>query len=119
MRRIEKLARVNVGARWNELESYYDGPPVPWVLIAFEENDAIVACFDEEAQHMLESSPEPAFGLDYSPKNHNSVLRVLRAVDRFIEFNCELFRLTEEFKKWEAQRATRNRNRTEPAVQAA
>ena len=119
LRRIEKLARVNVGARRNELESYYDGPPVPWVLIAFEENDAIVACFDEEAQHMLESSPEPAFGLDYSPKNHNSVLRVLRAVDRFIEFNCELFRLTEEFKKWEAQRATRNRNRTEPAVQAA
>jgi hypothetical protein len=120
LQRLEKLARLNVHALRNELDSYYDGPPVPSLLVAFAENDAIVACFDEEAQHMLESSPEPAFGLEFSPASHGSVLRVLRALDRFIEFNCELFRMTEEFKKSEIHtHAMRNRNRTERAVQAA
>ena len=118
LRRLEKLARLHVHTRRNELDSYYDGPPVPSLLVAFAENDAIVACFDEEAQHMLESSPEPAFGLEFSPSNHGSVLRVLRALDRFIEFHCELFRMTAEFKKRETLHATRNRNRTERAVQA-
>jgi hypothetical protein len=83
----------------NELDSYYDGPPVPSMLLAFKENDAIVACFDEEAQHMLESSPEPAFGLEFSPGSLLSVEHALRALDRFIEFNCELLRLAEELKK--------------------
>jgi hypothetical protein len=116
----ERLARVNVHARRNELDSYYDGPPVPSLLVTFAENDGIVACFDEEAQHMLESSPEPAFGLGFSPASHGSVLRVLRALDRFLEFNSELFRMIEEFKKSEIHtHAMRNRNRTKPAVQAA
>jgi len=116
----ERLARVNVHARRNELDSYYDGPPVPSLLVTFAENDGIVACFDEEAQHMLESSPEPAFGLGFSPASHGSVLRVLRALDRFLEFNSELFQMIEGFKKSEIHtHAMRNRNRTEPEVQAA
>ena len=120
LRRLERLARVNVHARRNELDSYYDGPPVPSLLVAFAENDSIVACFDEEAQHMLESSPEPTFGLEFSPASHGSVVRVLGALDRFLEFHCELFRMIEEFKKLEIHRhAMRNRNRPEPAVQAA
>ena len=120
LRRLEKLARVNVYARRNELDSYYDGPPVPSLLVAFGENDAIVACFDEEAQHMLESSPEPAFGLEFSPASYGSVVRVLGALDRFLEFNSELFQMIEGFKKSEIHtHAMRNRNRTEPEVQAA
>jgi hypothetical protein len=81
LRRLERLARVNVHAQRNELDSYYDGPTVPSLLVAFAESDAIVACFDEEAQHMLESSPEPTFGLEFSPASHGSVMRVLRALD--------------------------------------
>jgi hypothetical protein len=118
--RLQRLARVNVHAMRNELDSYYDGPPVPSMLLAFKENDAIVACFDEEAQHMLESSPEPAFGLEFSPGSLLSVEHVLRALDRFIEFNCELFRLAEELKKCEVVRdAKPRRNRSERRVQAA
>jgi hypothetical protein len=62
LRRLQKLSRIKVCAERNELDNYYDGPPVPSLIIAFKQNDAIVACFDEEAQHMLESSPEPALG---------------------------------------------------------
>lgn len=34
-------------------------PPVPALVAVFEKHDAIEGCFDEEAQGMLECSPEP------------------------------------------------------------
>ncbi|MDX6463068.1 MAG: hypothetical protein QOE55_6765 [Acidobacteriaceae bacterium] len=119
LRCMQRIARVNVHAERNELDNYYDGPPVPTLIIAFKQNDAIVACFDEEAQHMLESSPEPALGLEFSPSNPDHVKRVLRVLDRFIQFNCELFLLAEELKKWEARDAGSRRNRREPSLHAA
>ena len=39
-----------------DFDGYYDGPPLPALLIVFEEHDAVAACFDEESQHMLEGS---------------------------------------------------------------
>jgi len=42
------------------LESgYYDDPPLPSLLVAFKEHDAITACFDEEGQSMMEGTAEP------------------------------------------------------------
>jgi hypothetical protein len=35
-------------------------PPLPSLLVVFKSNDAIEACFDEEAQNMMECAPEPS-----------------------------------------------------------
>lgn len=57
---MQQLSRLRL-EQWREpLEDrYYDGPPLPSLLVAFKERDAITACFDEEGQHMLEGSSEP------------------------------------------------------------
>ncbi len=34
-------------------------PPLPALLAVFEKHDAIEGCFDEEAQGMMECTPEP------------------------------------------------------------
>ena len=35
-------------------------PPLPSLLAVFAQNDAIEGCFDEEAQNMMEVTPEPS-----------------------------------------------------------
>ena len=59
---IARLSRVSMRSlQMDNFDGYYDGPPVPALLIVFEEHDAVAACFDEESQHMLEGSSEPTF----------------------------------------------------------
>jgi hypothetical protein len=101
---IEELARVKARSRESlDLEQYYDGPPLPSLLVVFEDRDAISACFDEEGQHMLEASSEPTFYHIFCPDNVNEFVRALRAVERFVAINYELFQLVEELQMGEAQ----------------
>jgi hypothetical protein len=97
IRRVEmiaKLARVNTRSlRADEFDGYYDGPPVPALLIVFEEHDAVAACFDEESQHMLEGSCEPTFLAVFAPDDTDQCSRAMRAVERFIRVNRELCEL--------------------------
>jgi len=61
LRTIQQLSRLPVQQGRDYLdESNYDGPPLPSLLLAFKDHDAITACFDEEGQYMLEGSSEPA-----------------------------------------------------------
>jgi hypothetical protein len=87
-------------------------------LIAFREHDAIAACFDEESQHMLESSAEPALCVVFSPDKPNEVERAIRAVDRFVSFNAELCLLAEELGKWEASNGCGDSDRGEPPLRS-
>jgi hypothetical protein len=68
LRRIERLARVKIrddsGFGYRDL---YDSTPLPMILIAFRSNDAIVACFDEEAQSMLEGTSESSLAVAFMP----------------------------------------------------
>ena len=60
LRKMQRLSRLRIEQSRDSLEDrYYDGPPLPSLLVAFKERDAITACFDEEGQHMLEGSSEP------------------------------------------------------------
>ena len=99
IRRVEmiaKLARVNARSlRADELDGCYDGPPVPALLIVFEEHDAVAACFDEESQHMLEGSSEPTFLVVFAPNDAEECSRAIHAVERFIRVNRELCELIE------------------------
>ncbi len=96
LRAMERLSRVRV-ARCSELiEGNYDGPPLPSLILAFQEHDAVVACFDEESQGMLESSAEPTLCTVFSPDKPKEVDEAIRAVSRFVAFNAELFFFAEQ-----------------------
>jgi hypothetical protein len=48
-------------------------PPLPCLLAIFAEGDAITACFDEEAQGMMEVEPEPNLIIPFDPTDKDSV----------------------------------------------
>lgn len=120
LRRMKRLARARDGAPQNrEITEYYDSPPLPSLVIAFRDHDAITACFDEEGQHMLEGSSEPALQVFFDPRNADDVRRARRSVSRFILFNQELFEFTEELVQWEKDHGHTPLDRTEPSLRAA
>jgi hypothetical protein len=48
-------------------------PPLPCLLALFAEGDPVAAAFDEEAQGMLEVTPEPSLIIPFDPANTESV----------------------------------------------
>ncbi len=48
-------------------------PALPCLVALFDESDAIAACFDEEAQGMLEVTPEPNLIIPFDPTDTASV----------------------------------------------
>jgi hypothetical protein len=120
LRKMQRLSRLRL-EQWREpLEDrYYDGPPLPSLLVAFKDRDAITACFDEEGQHMLEGSSEPTVCVVVSPKNADEVKHAIHVLERFIAFNVELFELVEDLQGWEKEHAGSDSNRGEPSLRAA
>jgi hypothetical protein len=118
LRTLERIARRRVENSRELIEDNYDGPPLPSWLVAFREHDAIVACFDEESQGMLESTAEPALCVVFSPDKQNALEQAIRAVDRFVTFNSELCLLAEALATWETPNGRRNSNRREPSLRA-
>ena len=53
-------------------------PALPCLLAVFAEADAIAACFDEEAQGMMEVTPEPNLIIPFDPTDTASVQRTFR-----------------------------------------
>ena len=100
LRRIDQLSRNKppVDAYFRE-GGGYDTIPLPCLVVAFKDHDAIVACFDEESQHMLEVSAEPTLGVVFSPQKPEEVKNAIRVVRRFVALNVELFELVEELQQ--------------------
>jgi hypothetical protein len=120
LRKIERLSRLHLPTdAWFREKGGYDTIPLPSMLIAFKEHDAIVACFDEESQYMLEGTSEPALGVVFSPRNIDEVRKAIRTVTRFIVFNFAVFEFAEELVEWEKINADSCLNRGEPSVRAA
>ena len=124
IRHVETIARISrVKARSFEpadYDGYYDGPPLPALLIVFEEHDAVAACFDEESQHMLESSAEPAFCSVFTLDDADQCSAAMRAAERFVLVNRELCHLTEEIQAWEKNgNESRDRDRRDASLRAA
>jgi hypothetical protein len=118
LRRIQRLSRVPLKQSREYLElGYYDDPPLPSLLVAFKEHDAITACFDEEGQSMMEGTAEPTVCAVFSPGKADEVRHALCIVDRFIALNCELFQLIEEIQ--EKCHAGTSIDRGEPSLRAA
>ena len=120
LRRIQRLSRLPLKQSREFLElGYYDDPPLPSLLVAFKEHDAITACFDEEGQSMMEGTAEPTVCVVFSPRKPDEVRQALRIVDRFIALNCALFELVEEIQEWEKRDAGTSIDRGEPSLRAA
>jgi hypothetical protein len=119
LRRIQVLSRIPSPAdAYFREEGGYDDMPLPSLLVAFKEHDAIIACFDEEGQYMLEGSTEPAVGVVFSPQNDEEMRRALRVVGRFVGLNHELFQLVELIQEWEKRHGSTRVHRTEPSLRA-
>lgn len=120
LHKIERLSRLRLPSDSDFREDRsYDTIPLPSLLVAFKEHDAIVACFDEEGQYMLEGSAEPMVGVIFSPEKPLEVQRALRMVRRFIALNHELFQLVEALVEWEKRHADKHLDRREPSLRAA
>ena len=120
LRNLIRLSRVRLPSDPSFREDGgYDTIPLPSLLVAFKEHDAIVACFDEESRYMLEGSAEPAMGAVFSPRNQEEVRRAIRTVSRFVAFNCELFQFVEELAEWEKHHAGTCLDRRELSLRAA
>jgi hypothetical protein len=120
LRSIERLSRVRLASDPSFREDGgYDTIPLPSLVVAFKEHDAIVACFDEESQYMLEGTAEPALGVVFSPREPEEVRRAIRTVSRFVAFNCELFQLVEAITEWDKRHAGTHLDRGESSLRAA
>ena len=120
VRTIERLARVQLPTDVHFREDGgYDSIPLPSLLVAFKEHDAVVACFDEESQYMLEGSAEPTLGVVFSPQKPEDVRRALRVAGRFIAINYELFQLVECLAESEKCHAGTCLDRGEPSIRVA
>lgn len=115
--RIVRLSRLHKDMA--SVESNYDAPAVPSVLIAFREHDAIHACWDEEAAHYYESSYEPTCAVRFRPEYPEAFDAALRTAFLFLKVNMELAQLINLLNDWEEKHASRHQHRTEPALRAA
>jgi hypothetical protein len=120
LRTLNRLARAAVSTDQEVLRGNYDGPPLPSLILAFRDHDAVVACFDGESQHMLEASSEPTLCVVFSPDNPAEFERACRTVGRFLAFNVELFTLVEEIGDWEeTSHGSGNRDRRDTSLRVA
>lgn len=120
LRRLEQLARLPLKQSREYLEEgCCDQPPLPCLLVCFKEQDAIVACFDEESQSMLEATSEPALCVIFSPADPAEVRNALRIVARFVEINVELFSLVESIHAAEAHHGDSSFDRPESSLRIA
>jgi hypothetical protein len=120
LRKIDQLSRIklSVDSSFRE-DGGYDTIPLPSLVVAFKDHDAIVACFDEESQYMLEGSAEPTLGVVFSPQEPEEVRTAIRKVRRFIALNVELFEMVEELAEWEKRHGGTHLNRGEPPLRVA
>ncbi|MFL6305898.1 MAG: hypothetical protein ACJ72H_20395 [Candidatus Sulfotelmatobacter sp.] len=116
---LNRLARVKVATDGEAVRGNYDGPPLPALVLAFRDQDAIVACFDEESQHMLEASSEPTLCVVFAPDNRAESERACAAVRRFVAFNVELFTLVEEIGVGEVGHGREHSDRADASLRAA
>jgi hypothetical protein len=114
LRKIDRLSRVRLPADdYFREDGGYDSIPLPSLVVAFKDQDAIVACFDEESQYMLECSSEPTVGVVFCPSRPEELKRARRVLSRFVALNVELFRMVEEIAEWEKRHGSRRLDRGE------
>lgn len=114
---IERLTRLPDGTV--RFEQEYDDLPVPSVLMVFQRQDAIEACWDAESAHYNEASNEPACTVEFRPDDPKEFDTALRSMWIFLKLNMELAHLINLLNEWEEKHACERQHRAEPALRAA
>lgn len=73
---LDRISRASSPPEISEStrEAFMDSnPPLPALLVSFKRQDAIMGCFDEESEAMLEVTPEPCFLAEINPRDAESV----------------------------------------------
>jgi hypothetical protein len=105
------LTLDHVSAQANRPELYDDigqqlsdcNPPLPCLLALFTEGDSVAAAFDEEADGMLEVTPEPNLIIPFDPADARSVheaLHVLAVACQTIAVASRLIDLMPNNEQW-------------------
>jgi len=95
--RVHRISRLRV--RHERVGDYYDDPPLPSLLVVFQQHDAIEACFDAEAQYFYEVSHEPIFAVPFMVEDPADCHAAIRSIAAFFRLNTELFELVEVLNK--------------------
>lgn len=99
-------------------EDSWDDAPLPNWIVAFYPNDPITQAFDEESQVAYESSHGPTWLESFDPADVGDVRRVLTYVQRFVEVNVNLVKLSKAIEKGSSHAST-NRPELDDELRAA
>ena len=87
---MASIPQTERGMDYRDIDGIWDDGPLPNWIVAFESHDPITQAFDEERQHMFESSHAPTWIDSFDPSSANDVKRVLNHVRSVIEVNRQL-----------------------------
>ena len=119
--KLHALTRLHVKCAREWFDDAWDSSPLPALLISFQDQDGIVACFDAESRSMYEASHEPTLCVVFSPSISKEADEALRFLRRFLAINIVLFTLVEALNqhKEEVLHADADRDREQPELLAA
>ena len=96
---MASIPQTERGMDYRDIDGIWDDGPLPNWIVAFEPHDPITQAFDEERQHMFESSHAPTWIDSFDPSNANDVQRVLNHVRSVIEINRQLVDLNKSIER--------------------
>lgn len=85
---LDRISRASSSPEISEStrEAFMDSnPPLPALLVSFKRQDAIMGCFDEESEAMLEVTPEPCFLVEINPQEARSVRKAFGSLAALCE----------------------------------
>ena len=96
---IAAITKPKQGLHSQEIDGVWDDEALPNWVVAFEPHDPITQAFDEERQHMYESSHAPTWIDAFDPSNVTDVRRVLSHVQNMVRINRHLVELTRSLER--------------------
>lgn len=92
--RLASFRKTERGMDYQDIDGIWDDTPLPNWVVAFEPHDPITQAFDEEREHMYESSHAPTWIDSFNPSDENDVKRVLNHVRSVVLVNRQLVNLS-------------------------
>ncbi len=118
MAAVRHPGREESNALRAQLEDCWEDSPLPNWIVAFRDHDPITQAFDEESQTVYECSHAPTWLDSFDPSDVADVRRVLTYVQRFVEVNVNLVKLSKAIEKGSSHGST-NRSEFDDELRAA
>ena len=115
---ITAIPKPKRGLDHQQMDGAWDDAPLPNWVLAFKSYDPITQAFDEERQHMYESSHAPAWIDAFDPSNASDVRRVLLHVQNMIRINRSLVELAKALER-SSELAGTDQSQLHPELRAA